>query len=364
MGGSITEMQGYRPMVVQTLRTRFPATKFEFVNAGISSTCSHTGAFRVRRDVLAHQPDLLLVEFAVNDNQDAAHSYNQAVRGMEGIVRTVRRESPQTDIVMLHFVNPEILQAVQRGETPASIAAHEAVAAHYGVPSCNVALELAERIAAGTISWEQYGGVHPGRPGNRLAADLVEQVFDANGFSMGAERPDGVKDKAGTATSEPPPTSSRQDLPPALDPASYVRGRFLDPETVDFGPGWQLRQPDWSKLPGRSRERFAERQLAVSRQPGAELSVRFQGTALGLYVLAGPDAGAVEVSVNDGPWRRWELYHRFSRGLHYPRTVVVASGLKPGQHHVRVRHSRSKHPDSQGSAVRVLEFAVSAAERN
>ena len=40
IGGSITEMNGYRPMVCELLRKRFPRTKFTFTGAGISSTCS------------------------------------------------------------------------------------------------------------------------------------------------------------------------------------------------------------------------------------------------------------------------------------------------------------------------------------
>ena len=40
MGGSITQMNGYRPMVARWLQKRFPGTKFDFINAGISSTLS------------------------------------------------------------------------------------------------------------------------------------------------------------------------------------------------------------------------------------------------------------------------------------------------------------------------------------
>ena len=32
MGGSITQMNGYRPMVSNWLKARFPQTKFEFIN--------------------------------------------------------------------------------------------------------------------------------------------------------------------------------------------------------------------------------------------------------------------------------------------------------------------------------------------
>ena len=44
IGGSITEMNGYRPLVMALLKRRFPATEFTFTAAGISSTCSSTGA--------------------------------------------------------------------------------------------------------------------------------------------------------------------------------------------------------------------------------------------------------------------------------------------------------------------------------
>ena len=71
MGGSITEMNGYRPMVCEVLKKRFPNTEFKFTNAGIGSTTSTTGAFRLERDVLANGPvDLFFVEFAVNDDGD------------------------------------------------------------------------------------------------------------------------------------------------------------------------------------------------------------------------------------------------------------------------------------------------------
>jgi hypothetical protein len=57
------------------LQRRFPDTKFTFTDAGLSSTCSTTGAFRLSTDVLSQGPvDLLFIEFAVNDDQDAGHA--------------------------------------------------------------------------------------------------------------------------------------------------------------------------------------------------------------------------------------------------------------------------------------------------
>ena len=37
LGGSITEMNGYRPIMEKWLTARFPETKFTFTNAGIAA---------------------------------------------------------------------------------------------------------------------------------------------------------------------------------------------------------------------------------------------------------------------------------------------------------------------------------------
>ena len=118
MGGSITEMNGYRPLVCDLLKRRFPETKFTFTDAGIASTCSTTGAFRLATDVLAKGPvDLFFVEFAVNDDQDAGHARRECIRGMEGIIRHVRAHNPNADIVLIYFVNPAMLKTIQAEST-------------------------------------------------------------------------------------------------------------------------------------------------------------------------------------------------------------------------------------------------------
>lgn len=52
LGGSITEMEGWRNMIQEDLRKRFPDTKFQFIDAGIGSTGSTPHAFRFENDVL------------------------------------------------------------------------------------------------------------------------------------------------------------------------------------------------------------------------------------------------------------------------------------------------------------------------
>ncbi len=340
MGGSITEMNGYRPLVAALIEERFPETTFTFTNAGIASTCSTTGAFRLGEDVLAKGPvDLFLVEFAVNDDQDAEHAARACLRGMEGIVRQVRRHNPESDIAIVHFVNPEMLAAIARGEVPVSSRSHERVAAHYGLASIDVGRELAQRIEAGSFTWKDYGGTHPGRKGNEFAASLVR----------------GLLDEAWGTDDVPATRAPRLD---PLDRGSYDRGRFISLESARPSSGWSILQPRWEEIPGRCRERFRDQNLLVATDPGSELELEFEGRAVGAYVLAGPDAGTVAATVDGRDTRIVDLYHRFSRGLHYPRTVLFADDLTPGKHVLGLRVTPTKNAKSSGHAIRILRFTA------
>ena len=316
IGGSITQMNGYRPMVSDWLQARFPDTQFEFINAGISSTDSQTGAFRLGDHVLAKgRIDLLFVEFAVNDDQDARHSRRGCILGMEGIIRQMRLRQPLCDLVVTHFVNPPMLEQIQSGQVPPSIKAHEDVLRHYNVSTVYLAREVAERIGAGKLTWAQYGGTHPKPAGNAVAAGLIGELLDRR---WAKPLPANAAKGAALLPAKP------------LDAASFFNGRFLSPGLAKRGDGWAWHVPEWREIPGSFRETFAGLKLLCGGRAGGGVSFEFEGRAVGAYVLAGPDAGVLEVSIDGGEYKPTNLYHHYSRGLHYPRTVMFATDLAAG----------------------------------
>jgi lysophospholipase L1-like esterase len=327
-------------MACDLLKKRFPETKFSFVAAGIGSTCSTTGAFRLATDVFGDGPvDLLFVEFAVNDDQDAAHTRDECIRGMEGIVRHARALNPNVDIVITFFVNEAMLQTLHDSKTPLTIEAHQAVAEHYSIPTINLAKDVAQEIDAGTLTWKQYGGVHPAPYGNAICARMIEELFNR-------------------AWSNAPVTSVKAHTTPEkpLDTFNYEHGRFINPKEAKVDARWTLDVPDWSKLPGSKRSRFTQIPMLVATEPGAELTLNFEGTSVGAYVVAGPDAGIVEASIDAGEPHNVDLYHRFSKSLHYPRTVMLGTQLSPGKHTLKLRLSQETH--SAGHAIRVMQFVA------
>jgi len=342
MGGSITQMNGYRPMVADWLQKRYPKTKFEFINAGISSTCSTTGAFRLKSHVLDKgRIDLFFIEFAVNDDQDARHASRECVRGMEGIIRQARAVQPNMDIVVTHFVNPGMLEQLRSGKMPLPMAAHEKVLKAYDVSTIFLAREVADRIDAGKLTWKVFGGTHPKPAGNAIAAEMIGQLLAASW-----EKPLGKKP-------EPHPVPKT-----VLDSGSYFNGHFLLPAKA-ANDAWTWHVPDWKKIPGGFRSNpFGGKKLLTATEVGKEAIIKFRGRALGGYVLAGPDAGVVEVSIDGGKWKRVDLYHHYSRGLNYPRTVMFAAELKAGEHTAKLRLSEKPNPKSKGTAARILQFTV------
>jgi len=342
LGGSITQNpKGHTGMVPSLLKQRLPKARIETINAGLASTCSTSGAFRLDSQVLARGPlDLLVVEFAVNDDQDAGHPYARCVRGMEGIVRQMKRRSPDTELVIVYFLNEGMMAELQKGKTPVPIRAHEAVARHYGVTSVNVAAEVAEEIRKGRYTWKDYGGVHPKSFGYGIAARMIVAAITG-----GWER------------SDLPATSDQ--LPEPIDPFSYASGRFIAPDRAKTRGGWKLGTVSRALLPaGSIRSQYQEYPLLRGDRPGDSLSLSFTGSAVGAFILAGPDAGRVRARVDGGPWREHELFHRFSVRLNYPRSVIFADELPKGNHRLDLEILDQSDARSSGHALNVLYFEV------
>jgi pimeloyl-ACP methyl ester carboxylesterase/lysophospholipase L1-like esterase len=335
IGGSITEMNGYRPKISSYLEESFPHTAFTFTDAGIASTGSTTGAFRMERDVLIHgHLDLLFIEFAVNDDQDSKDSYKEAMLGMEGIIRKARIYNPDVDIVLTYFVNPHILENYQKGIVTTSIAAHDEVATYYNISTCNLAKEVADQISIGTLNWETFGGTHPNNFGNLICSgmiiDMLEEVWSQ---------------KEKFATPEP------------LNQNNFENGKLVDPAECNYDSNWFLSVPDWDELDGNKRDRFLKSPLLWTTKKGAKLSFEFTGRAVGVYILSGPYAGIVKVSIDGGPFADHDLYHKkFSKHLHYPQTIMFANDLDDSNHLLELQMLKEK--SGSGNAMRIMDFVV------
>jgi len=174
LGGSITvggaSPKGYVTYVKEWLKTHYPDAKINVINSGISGTGSDFGARRYDRDVLSKKPDLVLIEFCVNDGNS-----DQTV-AMERMVHKSWLKNPKTDIAIFYTLAKTHLPFYQDGNLPPSAAAHERVAAFYGIPTLGTGFYAASKIIAGEIPWETFSrdGCHPTQDGYVF----FDSVFD------------------------------------------------------------------------------------------------------------------------------------------------------------------------------------------
>lgn len=347
LGGSITAMSGWRNLVQTELKQRYRDTTFDFIDAGIGSLDSTAHSFRFSRDILKNgSVDLLFVEAAVNDALNGRIPTEQ-LRGMEGIVRQARMANPAMDIILLHFVDPAKIVAIKAGTRPDVILIHEKVADHYGLPSIDLAQEVTERIQAGEFTWEKdFINLHPSPFGHELYARSIFRLFDATWESLQSA----------------PVQLHEHVLPEPLDPFNYCSGRLLPPDTADFNGGFRLHR-SWTPTDNvGTRPGFVNVPMAVAEAAGAVTTYAFTGKAIGLFVIAGPDAGTIEYRIDHGEVKTQDLYQRFSGGLHLPAIQMLASDLTETDHVLELKVSTMRNPASKGHAVRIVHFLAQDAK--
>lgn len=343
LGGSITEMKGWRDMICEDLKQRFPYTKFTFIDAGIPSTGSTPGAFRLADDVLSKaKVDLLFVEAAVNDDTNGFNAIEQ-VRGMEGIVRHALLSNPSMDIMMLHFIYDPFIPKLDGGQMPDVILNHERVANHYLVPSVNLATEIAARMREGEFNWEQFGGTHPKPLGHAYYAATINKVLDEMYASCVAAGP-----------------AVKPHVLPAvpLDGYSYTNGKLVDIRQAHINKGWQL-VPSWTpRLIAETRPGFVDVPMLETDRPGAKLTLDFKGTAVGIFCVSGPAAGILEYSIDGAPFKKLDTFTAWSGGLYIPWVYMFDTELPKGKHRLMLRMSKDHHPQSKGTACQIRQFVV------
>ena len=177
IGGSITAggqntkdpKRRYVQQVAKWFETTFPGLKVRCVNAGIGATNSGYGALRLQRDVIAHQPDLVIVEYAVNDCTGAT----KMDESYEGILRQVLGSSTNRAVIELFFMHKDGKSAQSE---------QEALGRHYGLPMISFRDAVWPELQAGTIKWETIYDdvVHPNDAGHDIASELLRSFLNAS----------------------------------------------------------------------------------------------------------------------------------------------------------------------------------------
>ena len=105
LGGSLKMMkEGWRPMFHAWLNQSHPRNEpHRQLHVGRGGVGSASGAFFVHDEICGHDPDLVFVEYAINDSFDFITPPALRMAAIEGIVRSIKTRHPACDICFVYM---------------------------------------------------------------------------------------------------------------------------------------------------------------------------------------------------------------------------------------------------------------------
>ncbi|MGC4044880.1 MAG: SGNH/GDSL hydrolase family protein [Armatimonas sp.] len=330
LGGSITAQPGWRPKTLAYFQKTYPGTQFSEINAAIGGTGSDLGVFRLQKDMLSKKPDLLFVEFAVNDSGAPPE---QITRCMEGIVRQTRKTLPECDLCFVYTVTETTFAPLMEGKSPRAATVMEQIADRYGIPSIHLATEVARLAKEGKLVWQ---APLPKTDAEKAAlGDKI--VFAGDGVHPYPETGHELYTQAIIRSLEPIKAASKgrrtAKLPAPLNAANY-EGAILIPLTPELlSSGFVKLDPATDPVAKSLAEMTGG--LYRGNKPGESLTFRFWGTYAALYDVIGPDCGQVIVTLDNQAPR---IVPRFDAFCQYFRlaTLLIGADLPDTEHTVRI----------------------------
>ena len=329
LGGSITAQNGWRVQTLAHFKKAYPQSTFSEINAAIGGTGSGLGVFRVQQDVLSKGPDLLFVEFAVNDG---GADPRDIIRWMEGIVRQTWKANPKTDICFVYTLTEALSAPMLEGKLQRSASAMEKVADFYGIPTITLGMEVAKLAKAGKLAWRAplpKTDAEKAALGDKFvfAPDSVHP-HESTGHVLYTQAI--VRSLPALAIANHAPTPHVAGL--ALDPANWEHAKIVPITAAKLSEG--LAPADmatdafakgWKRLPA----------MVHLTKPGQSLEFKFKGTHCEVYDVIGPAGGKVAVTLDGGKpavVQRIDAYCTYARLS----TFVVGRNLPDAVHSVRL----------------------------
>ncbi len=328
-GGSITAAAGgWRDQSAAWIQEQFPEARVAQVNASIGGTGSDLGVFRLQNDVLAHRPDLVFVEFAVNDHSTPPERISKT---MEGIVRQIWRADRATDICFVYTLTATSAPTLVEGKLTPAMTAMEKIADHYGIPSVQLGLGVVDLFKQGKLIFKGIPDEHPDKvvfsndnvhpypqTGHRLYTEALARALPA------------LRSQAGAP--------GKHQLVKPLSKDNWEHAQMLPATRFSRKGNWTLLSASSDSVARQFKNRLPE--LLRSDSPVASIAISFSGHLVGFYDIAGPGCGQYEVSIDgEAP----KPYPRFDRYCTYYRThYFFLPEMKSGPHTITFTVSGEK----------------------
>ena len=181
IGGSVTGGTGassddtcWRALVTDYFEENFPLATVTENSMGVGGTGSYLGAARFDDNILKKNPDLVFIEFAINDRYNGIPT-EQTKQDIEYMIKALHNKNAYADIVIVLITDRTAFGT----EYPALLAI-KSVAEYYRIPVVDVGAAMYEELGGSTADWNSYyyDSVHPLDAGYEVYADAITDKLD------------------------------------------------------------------------------------------------------------------------------------------------------------------------------------------
>ena len=320
IGGSITQQSLYttplRKSLTTYLKTNNADRDVKFVNhaadGGVGGTGSDLGIYRLEKDVISKSPDVVFIEFAVNDANNA-----NKVKTMEGMIRKLMNLDHQPVVILLNVTTIGYASF-------SSIADWEPLMQAYGIGSVNVAEYIKSNIASeenpdGIYVWKAEDlndypeatvltndGVHPNAEGGKIYADFMYKMLTENADNLF---------KKMTYVAEP------------ISGFEYNNPRLISWKAATYDDNWNVKNDlSWAFLDG----------VANAKSSGATLTFKFTGTTIGLYAPRSKSGSTATYSIDDGAYTGTVRVYTDVTVSKMEMATMISTDLPEGEHTITI----------------------------
>ncbi|MBO5007119.1 MAG: SGNH/GDSL hydrolase family protein [Clostridia bacterium] len=329
LGGSITEGAGasdksrrWSTQVTAYLNSLpLGNTVFTEINQGIGGTESTYGLLRLNRDVCAYEPDIVFIDFSLNDE---GLSEKLSAVMYEGIIRKLMSLPKIPYIICIGVV------ANRNKRTRACV--HKKIAAHYGIEFIDVQEGMDAFMGEANIgvnterdSLYRPDNVHPVEKGYDFYTKYILQHLSGESFR-------------------------KPSAEPLDNDFCNFSGKFINAKELTSVGDWTPYGSDGS---------WNEKNLGrggcglMSADKNASLSFKFKGTAFMLCYRLGTNFGKIAFEL-DGKEDIYDLYYETDN---QPVTGISRFGLDDAEHVISVRPLGEKNEKSTSCDVKI-DFVV------
>lgn len=334
LGGSITQGEGAtdksKSFASLVFEDYFKANykNAQYFNAGIGGTNSMQGLYRLKKDVSSKNPDVVFVEFAVND---CAMVEAEQKRYIENIIKQLLGLPKQPVIVMLYttFTGTDASGNIiwsEKNQFPNNIVWQKEIADNYGVASIDIHNFMAENYTAEQFENElSKDGTHPNDSGYRIYADyIISQIKTGNVLKKN-------NDKAAWITPE--------------------RYRYAEPNLISctdnlitYSEGF-THSDDPTKAYYIAGGEFEDGVMTTSKA-GEKISFKFKGESVGIYVVRSKYGRNATISIDGSKPYEIKAYQQYDGRR--PVIIYERAGLENSEHSVVITTTDSGYKNDSG----------------